>query len=319
MGPPRGSKRTSKVLLDRTAIVIAQRSADELFDLSLIVIRTFWHRLIPMALMGILPFAIVNFLLLWPMTQYEQLVMASADFATVEGYRARYLWSMVCMVFLESPLAMCGVTFFLGQAVFIEQPSMRQVVSAVASRWFALLLIIGLLRGGVLGIAWAVWLAVDPLMNTEWYPIVMSLLAAIVFFLIRSVRPFAPEILLLERCPLVRRKSESSAEQSYGKRSAWLHASSGDLFSIQIGIAFISFVFILATLMASLFFVGVLIGVWTWGWWMDLIFFPMALWMMVVWESVIRLLLYLNTRIRTEGWEVYLSLKAELQKLQETP
>jgi hypothetical protein len=63
--------------------------------------------------------------------------------------------------------------------------------------------------------------------------------------------------------------------------------------------------------------IGVLIGVWQWGWWMDLIFFPLVLWMMAFWEAVIRFLLYLNTRIRLEGWEVYLRLNAELQRLLE--
>jgi hypothetical protein len=67
----------------------------------------------------------------------------------------------------------------------------------------------------------------------------------------------------------------------------------------------------------SLFLNGVIIGFWNWGWWMDMIFFPLILWIAALWDTVIRFLLYLNTRIRLEGWEIYLRLNAEVQRLQE--
>jgi hypothetical protein len=50
---------------------------------------------------------------------------------------------------------------------------------------------------------------------------------------------------------------------------------------------------------------------------MDMIFFPLILWIAALWDTVIRFLLYLNTRIRLEGWEIYLRLNAEVQRLQE--
>jgi hypothetical protein len=48
---------------------------------------------------------------------------------------------------------------------------------------------------------------------------------------------------------------------------------------------------------------------------MDIIFFPAILWAMALWDAVIRFLLYLNTRIRLEGWELHLRLNAELNRL----
>lgn len=303
--------------LDRTSIVIAQRSSDELFDLSLVVIRSYWRSIVPLAILGALPFALLNFWLLLPITDYEQLVMASRDYATAEGFHARYLWTMICLVYLQSPLAMCGVTYFLGQAVFTEKPTLRQVRRVVGGRWISLVLILGLVRGGLISIAFAFWMYMNPIYLPELQFVLYSVLAAILFFLIRSFRPFAPEILLLERCPLRKPANAPQFEQSYAKRSAWLHAGSGDLFSVQMGVGFISVVFVLAMCMGSLFLVGVLVGTWRWGWWMDMIFFPLVLWMMALWETVIRFLLYLNTRIRLEGWEVYLRLNAELQRMQE--
>jgi hypothetical protein len=303
--------------LDRTSIVIAQRASDELFDLSLIVVRTYWNRILPIAILGALPFVLLNYWLLAPLTDYEELVMASSDYATADGFHVRYLWMMICMVFLESPLAMCGVTYFLGQAVFIEQPTMKQVFGVVRTRWFSLLLMLGFVRGGLFGLAFALWLYCNPAFAPEIQLVVYTVLASIVFFLVRSFRPFAPEILLLERCPLFRGRKSASHDQSYSRRSTWLHSGSGDLFSVQMGIAFTAIVFVIAMSMGALFLVGVLVGTWQWGWWMDTILFPIILWMMALWETVVRFLLYLNTRIRTEGWEVDLRLKAELQRLME--
>ncbi|MBU6239922.1 MAG: hypothetical protein KGQ51_19075, partial [Planctomycetes bacterium] len=79
--------------LDRTAIVITQRNNDEVLDLSLVVFRTYWKKLILLAIIGVLPFAVLNFILLYPITDYASLVMASRDYATVEGFQIRYLWT----------------------------------------------------------------------------------------------------------------------------------------------------------------------------------------------------------------------------------
>lgn len=304
--------------LDRTAIVIAQRSSDELLDLSLVVMRNYWFKLLPLAVLGVLPFALINFFLLRPLTDYEQMVMASRDFATAEGFHVRYLWTMVCTVFIQAPLAMAGVTYFLGQAVFIEEPTLGQVVRVVARRWFPILLVLGIVRGGLVSIAFLLWLYWNPILYPHWEIVLYSVFGVVIFFLIRSFRPFAPEVLLLERCDLRVPSKTTGHEQSYAKRSAWLHAGSGDLFSVQMGVSFVAILFVLAMCAGSLFGIGVLVGVWRWGWWMDWVFFPLVLWMMAFWEAIIRFLLYLNTRIRLEGWEVYLRLNAELQRLVET-
>ena len=67
--------------LDKTAILITQRSAVDLVDLSLFVIRRYWQPIAFFAAIGVLPFAIIDFVLLWPLTQYDSLVMASNDLA----------------------------------------------------------------------------------------------------------------------------------------------------------------------------------------------------------------------------------------------
>lgn len=301
--------------LDTTAIVIAQRSADELFDLSLVVVRSYWMKLLPLGILGAMPFFAINLFLLYPLTEYDRLVMASTDYATSQGFQLRYLWMMVILVFLQCPLAMTGITYFLGQAVFIEQPTLKQVLRAVASRWRALLWVLGILRGGLVCLGYVVWIFLQPELQPRVEHTVYITLYVVLIYAVRGFRPFAPEILLLERCPLRKSSKGGVSEPAYGKRSRWLHAGSGDLFSVQIGLTVLALCFVLAFSLGGIFTVGVLVGLWRWGWWMDMLIFPAVLWMMAMWATVIRFLLYLNTRIRSEGWEVELKLKAESQRI----
>lgn len=301
--------------LDTTSIVIAQRSIDELLDLSLVVARTYLPKILLFAILGIAPFFAVNLVLLYPITDYDRLSMASTYYATNGGYQARYLWTQVCLVYLQAPLAMCGVTYFLGQAVFIEQPTIRQVFRVVIGRALALTWVLGLLRGALLAIAFACIIFVTPYSNTHVEQTVYLTLFTILVFMVRGFRPFAPEILLLERCPLFISKKANANELSYGRRTAWLHAGSGDLFSVQIVMTIISVAFVLLACLGILYVCGVVFGIRSWGFWMDLIFFPLVLWLLATWSTIIRFLLYLNTRIRTEGWEVELKLKAEQQRM----
>lgn len=301
--------------LDRTAIVIAQRSTDQLLDLSLAVLRTYWTRLIPLALVGMLPFAFLNFFFLYPTTDYIQLEMASRE--TYEGLQFRYLWTMLCMVFVQAPLAMMGVCYFLGQAVFIEEPTLKQVAGVICKRLLPILLVLGIFRGGIVSVVYGAWLYSDPLLFIDAQVIVLSVFAVFVFYLVRCFRPFAPEMLLLERCRLIAVGKASSDEPSYAKRSSRLHTQSADLFGVDIWISIVDLLFIVTMCGGSMFLNGVLVGVWEWGWWMDLVFYPLILWLTAIWDTVIRFLLYLNTRIRLEGWEVQLRLHAESQRLRE--
>ena len=301
--------------LDTTSIVIAQRSIDELLDLSLVVARTYLPKIVLFAILGFAPFFAINLALLYPITDYDRLSMASTYRATNSGYQARYLWTQVCLVYLQAPLAMCGVTYFLGQAVFIEQPTLRQVCGVLANRAMALTWVLGFLRGGLLAIAFACIIFASPYANTHVEQTVYLTLFTTLVFMVRGFRPFAPEILLLERCPLFIRKTTSANELSYGRRTSWLHSGSGDLFSVQIVSTIIAVAFVLLACLGVLYVSGVVFGIQNWGLWMDLVLFPLTLWVMATWSAIIRFLLYLNTRIRTEGWEVELKLKAEQHRL----
>ena len=75
--------------LDKTAIVISQRSAVDLIDLSLVVMRRFWKPILFFAVLGIAPFALLNLVLLWPLTRYETLLIASSNVNSSAWYHFR--------------------------------------------------------------------------------------------------------------------------------------------------------------------------------------------------------------------------------------
>jgi hypothetical protein len=304
--------------LDKTAIVISQRSGVELIDLSLIVVRRYWRSIALFASLGILPFAILDFILLWPLTQYDSLVMSSVQLGDPESYRLRYLWIISAVILIQAPLALSGVTYFIGQAVFTEQPTVRQVFLAVWRRAGALFFVLGVLRMSLVVFIPMTLLFRDPIFRPEIEISLYLVCLCGIVQLIRGFRPFAAEILLLERCPIYKIKGRPD-QLAYAKRSSWLHSSlSFELFATHTGVAVVEFLTALSLSLSLIFLIGVLTGIWRWGPWMDLVFYPIIVWIVVTWGAVIRFLLYMNSRIRTEGWEIELRLKAESQRFQES-
>jgi len=303
--------------LDKTAIVISQRSAVDLIDLSLIVVRNYWQPIAFFAFIGILPFAIVDLVLMWPLTQYETMLIASRDIGTADAYRFRYLCIITSLILIQSPLALSAVTYFIGQAVFTERPTARQVLAAVWTRMGSLIFVLGFLRMSLVCFVPALFLFLDPIFRPEIeIPLYLVCLCSVVF-LVRGFRPFAPEILLLERCPIFisKKRPESLA---YGRRSRWIHSSLyNELFGVHLSVTLIEIMTAVSMLMSMVFLIGVLTGIWQWGLWMDLFLYPLTIWVISTWGAIIRFLLYMNSRIRTEGWEIELRLKAEAQRLEE--
>ena len=303
--------------LDKTAIVISQRSAVDLVDLSLFVMRRYWQPITYFAVLGIIPFAIADLVLSWPLAQYDSLLISSLDISTSGVYHFRYLCVITALILMQSPFALSAVTYFIGQAVFIERPTAKQVFSAVWKRKGAMILIVGILRMSLLSFVPAYLLFLTPVFQPEIeIPLYLLGMCGMVYF-VRGFRPFAAEILLLERCPVL--KSKKRPEQlAYGQRSRWLHSNLyNELFSVHLGVTFVEILTVLSISMSLLFLIGVLTGIWRWGLWMDLILYPLTIWIVSTWGTVIRFLLYMNSRIRTEGWEIELRLKAEAQRLEE--
>jgi hypothetical protein len=221
------------------------------------------------------------------------------------------------VILIQAPLAFSGVTYYIGQAVFIERPSVKEVFGSIWQRFGAMVWILGLCRMALLVFVPTVLLFMDPMFRPEIeVPIYLLVLCGYVYFL-RGFRPFASEILLLERCPL--RKPKSKPDQLvYSLRSRSIHSSLyNELLGMHIGVTVVEILTALSITLGMLFCVGVLTGIWRWGLWMDLVLFPIVIWMIACWGTIIRFLTYMNSRIRIEGWEIELKLKAEAQRIEE--
>lgn len=315
--------------LDRTEIVIRQRTQLELLDLSLMVIRRYWLSLMTgSAILG-LPLLALNVLLTsWMLGEPGRFVMA--DLPDPEAaMQQRFLLHMTALWYLEFPLASLPATILIGNQIFFEQLSMQQLFSRLRPIALRAFLVLGVLRMGL--VALPLELLLDD--SSPFNPLVEVVLLVIVCVgwatFRRMGRPFAPEILGLEACKL---RSTSKNELSYARRARSLHNPiAGECFG-----RFLTCAVVVAALVISLYslalvgdFVGLRQGKTQV---FNTIFsnqaliqvvLPLAMWLGGIYATVFRFLSYIDARIRLEGWEVELKLKAErariLQAMSDAP
>lgn len=303
--------------LDKTSIVITARNLSDTLDLSFVVVREYFKWICFYGVMGALPFAVLNFFLTLPMTRYEEVSMNAVTTSNVDDLQLRYYAIMLGAVFLQAPLAFSFLTSFIGQAVFQDVHSVRQVVQLVLPKRYRLIWILGILRFGLLSYIPLGLLFIDPQFQPFLELVVFIGLIVGVNALIRSVRPFAAEILILEGCPLMVPKGMEDQQLSYGKRSSWMSkVTQSESVGNHLIVTLVAGVLVLAMCGGFVFLTGVLLGVWEKGIWVDRFAYPAVLWMVGGWVTVFRFLSYTNVRIRTEGWELQLKLKAEANRLE---
>jgi hypothetical protein len=302
---------------DKTAVTISQRRLLDLIDLSLIVFRSYLSVIVLCALIGIAPFAVLNFILTFPLWEYEYLAMRSADFTDPLVYRVRFYIIQMALVFLQMPLALSGLTYFVGQAVFVEQQSIKHVFKSCWERWFQLAYVLGFYRFALLCYLQLLFMFYNPELNLGLELGICLFLLCGSVFVVRAARPFAPEILVLERTNLLKGKS-SNATPSYALRNKWLHSMQfSDNFGAHLLLSLIAMMGVACLSISLVLLAGVISKNWTWSEWVDLLGIPIACWIIAIWMTIIRFLLYMNTRIQTEGWEVELKFKAESERLAE--
>ncbi len=288
--------------LDKTRIGVRERGMLEVLDLSLHVLHAYIGPLSLAFLLGMAPLMVLNQLLIgW-----------IADVNYDETFPFRYVWTMTLLVFIEAPLASLFATSYLGQSVFLERPRIWQVVKDVAKLsprilWCQLI---------VRGIAPACLLALvihDYSDSTLFVEVLLLPGLALYAAILRSIRPFMNEIILLERNPL---RAADRTTMTIGRRSAFLHGpSGGDLFvrgfcSMMVGLCLVVAVYGVVTFMAAVVF-----DYWLQGPLMVQFFLPLSMWIVALYFTVVRFLSYLDVRIRQEGWEVELRLRAEANRL----
>jgi hypothetical protein len=295
--------------LDHTHVVIRLRSLSEIGDLAMVMIRRYPAALLVGFAAGASLWAIANALLLSWIPIREAAYGLDDDEAVAEI--ARYLAWMALLVLLQTPAAGVLTTLYLGQAVFEKRPTWTSVFSEGKRQLWRWLWVLGIRR---LPIPVMILLAVrwgEP--SSPFWDVFVPIALLLTIVVVRSSRPFIPEILLLEQCPL---SGNSEAVITMSRRSKSLHGPvASDLGGRFLAVSCVLMVLLLSVLYTFMWFRGIALGQWNF---LDLIvllvLYPLALWTVAGISVLVRLLSYLDTRIRLEGWEVELAIRAEAMR-----
>lgn len=291
--------------LDDTRIVVRERNFLDILDVSLHVMRTFSG-----------PLALTFLVVAGPLFLLNELLIGWMSEPAFEDDRLestfRFWWAMSLLVFIEAQLASSLSTLFLGQAMFFREVSMRSVL-ADAIKLFPRVFVCQILLRGVL-VALLLVLFIER--HHEFTALIEFIglpLLALGTMLLRSLRPFLSELVLLERNPL---RSRNQTAMTVARRSASLHGvAAGDLFARWMGSVIVAMLLIVSLSAAFYVLSGVLFN----GWGLSAIWVrglvPLSMWVTAAYMAVVRYLSYLDLRIRNEGWEVELLMRAEAARL----
>ncbi len=270
------------MLLDDQRIVIRERGYLELLDLGLRILRDQAAPLFLAMLIGIGPLAILNALLLNRAAQ----VPKSGEPPWL------FLILMLFVVLWELPLATAAATICLGRALFNRSLEARQIAWEFIQSLPQLLVYQVLLRG-----------------------LALATVAGSVVPLIGN--PYLNEVILLERNPMEAQAEES---MSTGKRSSMLHRDRGGDLLIRGILNLIVGSVLVAVLWGSMAVAAHwLLNEADWSGPFYTFLYPAALWIVAAYFTVVRFLAYLDLRIRCEGWEVELLMRAERDRLTRMP
>lgn len=287
---------------DQTYIAIRKRSILEIMDLSFHVVRDYFAPLSVLWLLGTLPFMVLNwFLIGWMADDYYDYEMLFT-----------YLLFSGLLILVEAQMATTFLTTYLGQAIFAQRPTIWIAIKSTFAINPYYVVVHGLFRLVIPALLLLL------LLNAEMdrdafigYSLLLTLLVGVAL-LVRCFRPFASEILALERTP-IRKKQD---QINYALRSSSLHrAASSELVGrfILTTLVAIPLVF---TITGTLLILDYLLNLFSAAEYLPLtIYTPIAMWLVVGLFAVVRFLSYIDIRIRQEGWEVELRLRAEAIRL----
>ena len=268
--------------LDRTRIAIRERDFADVLDLSLHVIRAYAGPLAIALAVGIVPMFVLNCYLLTD--------VADPTFLDIEG-AGWFMFLSLLLVMWEVPIATAPATLFLGRALFENQTSPGKIAADFFKSLPQLVLYQVLFRA----------LLVAPVLPWPW---------------LFTQRAYLNEVILLERNPMFRRRKHGPSTESRCQALHW--GWGGDLFARWLAVAGLGAIMVGLGWGVLGVASGALMTQWDWDVVWGVHFYHAALWCVVGFFSVVRFLSYLDLRIRREGWEVELVMRAEGARLGRT-
>jgi hypothetical protein len=264
------------VQLDQARIAICERSWADNLDLALHVIRAHGAALAICALAGILPAIGLNVMVIQAI--YPDAFQENAS-------TSAYYLAMI-LVMIEAPLATAPITLYLGHALFVEKPRPGQVARGFVACLPQMLLLQVLLR-------------------------TVFIVPVLTWIIPYALWPYLNEVILLERNPLSGRAGQTSTLN----RNSLLHrGNSGDFVVRALGAMVLAAMLIVAIDWTETILLENIFGFQP-EWIARAIELQIALWLVAIFFTVSRFLSYLDQRIRNEGWEVELFLRAQRERL----
>lgn len=273
--------------LDKTRIAIRERGFLNILDLALRVIR---GHLLPLALLtaaGVAPF--------WWLNSYftsvavADLIDPEVDYAEVVSLWFAYGFVLFVLLLVELPLATAPVTLYLGQALFAPKVKYGRLGIELLKSAPQLLLLQALPRA-----------LLAPWVITWFLPFVLW--------------PYLNEVILLERNPIWRRK-KSGLPNTFSRIAALHSPNSGELLARAMATAVLGPGLVLALWVSLWLMHGLLTEELSINGSAVTIYLQLAIWCVAAFFAVARFLAYLDLRIRNEGWELELRMRAEAIRL----
>lgn len=277
---------TGAMQLDQTRIPIRERTYFNVLDLALRVSREHAAPLMVTTLLGAGPMFLFNTWLIGPYDPTSEPLDPAWGFV-------RYATWLTLLVLWQIPLASAPTTLYLGQVLFMQKPEPRRLAGLYLKSLPQLLFFQAFLRG-----LFTLFCGFAVFMHWFW--------------------PYLTEVILLERNPFTSGRTGISTM----KRAQNLHAyNAGDLFGRWMLATAIGFVWIVALWLALFSLRSLLTGETSFATeWLGyntvwVLLLQVAVWLVIAFFNVARFLSYLDLRIRNEGWEVELRLRAESARL----
>ncbi len=272
--------------LDKTRIGVRERGFLEILDLALRIIRAHLFPILFTAAIGIVPCAVLNHVLLAGWESRASDLDLDFEHEFLNGFL--YLSCLILLVLVELPVATAPLTLYLGQVTFTESAQVRRIAVDFLKSLPQILVLQVL--GRMLFLPWGI----------TW------LFSFILW-------PYVNEIILLERNPLFRRRRAGAA--STLARISALHAPNyGDLFARAFASGMIAPAMV-AGIGASMWMIhSLLVESWAFSH-LGYVYLQIGMWVTVLFFTVVRFLCYLDLRIRNEGWELELRMRAEANRL----
>jgi hypothetical protein len=299
------------VRLDQTQVTIRARGILEQLDLALKVLRRFpgiWVA----SFLGIVPLLLLDLAIIGWMPGIEGRVFDERE-SNISG-NTRYFLMWVCLAYLQIPLASVPVTIFLGQAIFEQVPSWRDVAATLRQNFLRSVVMLGIFQ---CGLALPAILATIPRTSRYCWPQEFLIPGAMMFVvgMWRMLQPYLPEVLVLEQCPIRKR----AGKISLFRRNRFLHAgSSGELIVRHILISLVIACLWFSLLQGFYWARSLLFGNFDFDRVFYWVLLPASFWLTAVMAFVVRFLGYLDLRIRQEGWEVELLARAEAIRMNDS-